>query len=159
MTWLAADLAANDQDWLIAYWHHSPYSRGSHDSDAEIQLIEMRENAVPLLEDHGADLILTAHSHSYERSYLIDGHHEGSETFDASMLLDGGDGDVHGDGAYAKAELGPEPRAGAVFTVAGSSGRVIGGLLDHPVMARSLPVLGVRDPGHRRRPPRGTLSR
>ena len=35
LTWLEADLAATAQDWLIAYWHHPPYSKGSHDSDTE----------------------------------------------------------------------------------------------------------------------------
>ena len=29
MTWLEADLAANDKEWVIAFWHHSPYSKGS----------------------------------------------------------------------------------------------------------------------------------
>ena len=50
-TWLHADLQANTADWTIAYWHHPPYSKGSHDSDDEDPLIEMRENFVPLLED------------------------------------------------------------------------------------------------------------
>lgn len=29
---------------------------------------DMRENIVPILEAHGVDLVLTGHSHSYERS-------------------------------------------------------------------------------------------
>jgi hypothetical protein len=28
--WLKADLAQNTKEWLIAYWHHPPYSKGSH---------------------------------------------------------------------------------------------------------------------------------
>ena len=32
------------QDWIVAYWHHPPYSKGSHDSDTESRMIEMREN-------------------------------------------------------------------------------------------------------------------
>src|SRR5438477_3335717 len=39
--WLAADLAATTQDWLIAFWHHPPYTKGSHDSDTESNLIEV----------------------------------------------------------------------------------------------------------------------
>ena len=81
MTWLAADLAANDKEWVIAFWHHPPYSKGNHDSDGEDQAISMRENAVPLLERYGVDLVLTGHSHSYERSYLIDGHYGLSGTY------------------------------------------------------------------------------
>ena len=72
-TWLEADLMANTQDWLIAYWHHPPYSRGSHDSDTTHQMFQMRERFVALLEDYGVDLVLTGHSHAYERSMLIDG--------------------------------------------------------------------------------------
>ena len=57
LTWLASDLAANRKPWLIAYWHHAPYTKGSHDSDAEIELTEMRANALPILEAYGVDLV------------------------------------------------------------------------------------------------------
>ena len=70
MTWLEADLAANDKEWIIAFWHHPPYSKGTGDSDTEEQSIELRQNAVPLLDRYGVDLVLAGHSHSYERSYL-----------------------------------------------------------------------------------------
>ena len=71
MTWLKADLAANDKEWVIAFWHHPPYSKGSADSDEQWGSILLRQNAVPILERYGVDLVLTGHSHSYERSYLI----------------------------------------------------------------------------------------
>src|SRR5262249_43194042 len=32
LTWLQRDLAANTQPWVIVFWHHPPYSKGSHDS-------------------------------------------------------------------------------------------------------------------------------
>ena len=32
--WLRSDLAVTTNRWLIAFWHHPPYSKGSHDSDA-----------------------------------------------------------------------------------------------------------------------------
>ena len=76
MTWLEADLQNNDKLWVIAFWHHPPYSKGSHDSDTEGKLIDMREIVLPLVEQYGADLVLSGHSHSYERSYLIDGHQQ-----------------------------------------------------------------------------------
>ncbi|MCP5055221.1 MAG: hypothetical protein GY937_00685, partial [bacterium] len=62
LSWLTADLAANQQDWTIAFFHHPPYSKGSHDSDTETPLVEMRTNAVPVLEAGGVDLVLTGHS-------------------------------------------------------------------------------------------------
>ncbi|MCP3981493.1 MAG: PKD domain-containing protein [bacterium] len=146
MTWLAADLSATAQDWIIAFWHHPPFSKGGHDSDnlngLEFQLVDMRENAVPLLEDHGVDLVLTGHSHTYERSFLIDGHYGDSTTFLESMKLDGGDGRLDGDGAYFKPLIGPEPHQGAVYAVAGSSGQLSSGALDHPAMYVGLYKLG-----------------
>ncbi|HKQ59949.1 MAG TPA: metallophosphoesterase family protein [Candidatus Polarisedimenticolaceae bacterium] len=140
--WLAADLAATQQDWIVAYWHHPPYSKGSHDSDSEQELIEMRQNVVPVLDAYGVDLTLSGHSHSYERSFLIDGHYGDSASFSPAMQLDAGDGREGGDGAYHKPELGAHAHAGTVHAVCGSSGQISGGPLDHPAMVVSLNVLG-----------------
>ena len=143
LTWLENDLAANHKDWVVAFWHHPPYSKGSHDSDRERALVEMREHALPILENYGVDLVLTGHSHSYERSFLIDGHYGASSTFDpVRHLVDGGDGRVGGDGAYAKSSDVAAPNAGAVYAVAGSSGKTGGGALNHPVMFYSVNTLG-----------------
>jgi PKD repeat protein len=142
MTWLQADVLATSQDWIIAFWHHPPYSKGSHNSDTEVELIQMRENALPILEAGGVDLVLTGHSHSYERSYFLDGHYDTSDTLVDSMKVDGGDGRIAGDGAYRKMSISPEAHAGAVYTVAGSSGLTSGGALNHPAMFVSLNVLG-----------------
>jgi len=142
LTWLADDLQATDQRWVVAFWHHPPYSKGSHDSDTESQLVQMRTNVLPILEAHGVDLVLTGHSHSYERSVLLDGHYGLSTTLAAGMIVDPGDGDPAGDGAYAKEGAGALPHGGAVYAVAGSSGQASGGRLDHPVMQVSLNALG-----------------
>jgi fibronectin type 3 domain-containing protein len=141
MTWLRSDLAAAAGMWTIAFWHHPPYSKGSHDSDTETELIEMRENALPILESYGVDLVLSGHSHSYERSFLLDGHYGPSTSFTTAMIKDGGNGREDGDGAYAKTASGAA-HEGAVYTVAGSSGELSGGSLNHPAMYVSLSVLG-----------------
>ncbi len=138
-SWLEFDLAANTQPWIIAFWHHPPYSKGSHDSDTEAELIDMRENFNPLLEEYGVDLVLSGHSHSYERSYLIDGHYSSSGSFDGGHLVDGGNGQVGGDGAYEKDNGGNQ---GAVYLVAGSSGKISNMKGLHPVMIASNAVLG-----------------
>jgi hypothetical protein len=142
MTWLRADLASTAQRWIIAFWHHPPYSKGSHDSDIESRLVEMRQNALPILEAGGVDLVLTGHSHSYERSFLLDGHYGLSITLTARMIRDSGDGRVGGTGPYRKPTSGPAPHEGAVYAVAGSSGQTSGGLLNHPAMFISLNRLG-----------------
>jgi len=135
-------LAANTNDWLIAFWHHPPYSKGSHDSDWEIELIEMRENALPILEKYGVDLVLSGHSHCYERSYFLNGHYGSSGTLDSSMIKNHGDGRIEGQGPYSKSASGPLANQGAVYIVAGSSGQTGGGSLDHPAMYISLDLLG-----------------
>jgi hypothetical protein len=146
LTWLEQDLAANDQEWTIAYWHHPPYTKGSHNSDnpsdSGRRLFDMRENALPILEDWGVDLVLGGHSHSYERSFLIDGHYGTSSTLQPWMVLDDGDGNPGSDGPYRKRTIGPGSHEGAVYSVVGSSGKTSGGSLKHPVMVRSLNQLG-----------------
>ena len=137
LTWLEADLLATGQDWVISYWHHPPYTKGSHDSDSEIQLVQMRENVVPLLESLGVDLCLTGHSHSYERSFLLRQHYGLSGTLADSMKVDDGDGRRDGTGPYHKPQPQSTPFAGAVYVVAGSSSKIGGGPLNHPVMVSS----------------------
>ena len=92
LAWLENDLASTSKEWIIAFWHFPPYSKGSHDSDANGALVRMRKFAAPLLESYGVDLVLSGHSHSYERSFLIDGHYDTSDTFDSSMQIDDGSG-------------------------------------------------------------------
>ncbi|WP_157778265.1 DNRLRE domain-containing protein [Massilia violaceinigra] len=140
MNWMKADLANVTATWLIAIWHHPPYTKGSHNSDTETNLIEMRRNFLPVLENYGVDLVLTGHSHSYERSKFIDGHYGLSSTYNSSFEINGGSGRVDGTGAYTKtASL---PHSGAVYSVVGASGQVSGGMLNHPAMFLSLNELG-----------------
>ncbi len=137
-TWLTNDLETQAGTWLVAFWHHPPYTKGSHDSDNEGSLAAMREGFVPILEDHGVDMVLTGHSHSYERSYLLNGHYGESDTLDSAHLIDDGDGDENGDGVYDKGTSSE----GAVYIVAGSSSKTssMDGL--HPAMHVSLEELG-----------------
>ena len=139
LTWLEADLASTSQMWIIAFWHHPPYTKGSHDSDWETELVQMREHAVPILEAGGVDLVLCGHSHSYERSFLLNGHYGLSTTLTPEMIKDRGDGREDGHGAYEKDSA---PHAGAIYIVAGSSGKISGGALNHPVMFTSINELG-----------------
>ena len=144
LTWLANDLGSTLQEWIIAFWHHPAYTKGSHDSDSQSdsggRMIDMRENVLPILEAHNVDLIMSGHSHSYERSFFIDGHYGPSSSFDTlTMLIDGGDGRLDGDGAYSK---NIETGDGMVYITAGSSGKISGGLLNHPVMFFNANTLG-----------------
>jgi hypothetical protein len=142
VTWLRADLDDTQQDWIVAFWHHPPYSKGSHDSDTESGLIKMRQDIVPVLDQMGADLVLSGHSHSYERSFLLRRHYGLSTTLADSMIVDGGDGRRDGNGPYHKPGVHGTSFAGVVYTVAGSSSSTGGGSLNHPVMVSSQDVAG-----------------
>ena len=127
LTWLDADLTANQQEWTIAYWHHPPYTKGSHDSDVEYRHIEMRENALPILEAANIDLVLGGHSHVYERSYLLHGAYQTPST--TMGIVDGRDGHLNGDGPYGKELLG------AIYVVAGHGGTGVNSSAIHPLNA------------------------
>jgi hypothetical protein len=139
-TWLNNDLAATSQEWIIAFFHHPPYTKGSHDSDndgdSDGRLKFMREIALPLLEAGGVDLVLSGHSHCYERSKFINGHYGSSSTFDADThVVQSGNGDS--DGSYQKTGLD-----GAIYIVAGSSGKISRLRGQHAAMESSLSKLG-----------------
>ena len=89
------------------------------------------------------DLVLSGHSHSYERSFLLNGHYGLSTTLTPAMQVDAGDGKTNGNGAYKAVFDEANPYQGAVYITAGSSGKIGGGQLNHPVMVHaSFNVLG-----------------
>lgn len=127
--WIKADLAANrNKGWVIAYWHHPPYSMGSHNSDNEAQMVLIRENFIRILERMGVDMILCGHSHDYERSKLMKGHYGKENTFDSTIhnlsnssgRYDGSDNSC----PYLKDTV--DNFEGTVYVVSGSSGQLGG---------------------------------
>ena len=144
--WLKADLAATTRDWIIAFFHHPPYSKGTHDSDREGRLVDMRQNFLPILEAGGVDVVLTGHSHVYERSFFVDGHYGKSADFDPALhVKQPGNGRADGDGVYRKPR-GRAPHAGEVSIVSGSAGsagsKTKPPALDHRAMCVSSNELG-----------------
>ncbi len=127
--WLEMDLAAATADWIVAYWHHPPYTDGSH-VDSENEQQGMRRFVLPVLEAGGVDLVFGGHSHIYERSYLLHGgYHVGLPGPTATdAIVDMGDGRVAGDGPYQA--VGD----GAVYVVAGHGGAGVSGGASHPLM-------------------------
>lgn len=134
--WLKQDLAQNSQPWLIAAFHHPPYSKGTHDSDdssdSSGKMRDIRKNIVPILEQAGVDLVLSGHSHMYERSHLIDCAYSTSASFTSANIVSSGVNNRHQQ--YIKPVLEKE-HEGAVYVVAGSSSKVDQGPLDHPAHA------------------------
>jgi calcineurin-like phosphoesterase family protein len=137
-SWLRADLAANPRLCQIAYWHRPRFtSTGEHDDEVQMQA------AWQALYDYGADVVLSAHNHFYERlapkdanglrndahgirSFIVG---TGGRSHAAITSLDP-DSEVHNDTTYGVLEVtlkagGYEwrfiPVAGSTFTDAGSA--------------------------------------
>jgi len=146
MAWCTTDIQNTTQDWIVTFFHHPPYTKGSHDSDTESNLINMRNNFLPILEANGVDLVLSGHSHSYERSFFVNGHYGLSGTFSSATNTVGLNGDLSGkadtgDGAYQKTDTDVD---GAVYITAGSSGKATGAQFagqDPYTGANTLPVM------------------
>ena len=138
LNWLEQDLQANLRSWVIAVFHHAPYSRGSHDTDdtsgSDRRVKMVRQHVLPILEEHNVDLVLAGHSHVYERSHLLNGHYGKSDSLTEAMVIDRGQG--NGD-RFQRAE-DCEKNCGTVYQVLGSTSELRPGAVDHPAMAVGL---------------------
>ncbi len=126
--WIKKDLEANtNKTWVIAYWHHPPYTMGSHNSDKETELVRIRENFIRILERYGVDLILCGHSHDYERSRLMKGYYGQEADFDSVKYnlsnSSGKDDGSPNSQPYLKDAAHNE---GTVYVVSGSAGKLGG---------------------------------
>jgi len=132
--WLKQDLAVNNQLWTVVYFHHPPYTKGSHNSDTESELINMRQKIIPILERYKVDLVLSGHSHLYERSFLINGHYGLENTYNASAhALSTSSAKYDGSSnscIYIK--QASDVLNGIVYAVVGSSGQVGGSTAGYP---------------------------
>ena len=128
--WIKRDLAANTQKWTIAYWHHPPYTSGSHSSENEPDLKAIRERFIRILERYGVDLILNGHSHVYERSYFLNGYYTNYSTFNLASHAKSTSTGKYDNSANSCPFVKTEDKAkGTVYAVVGSSGKVGPGTL------------------------------
>ncbi|MDH3354606.1 MAG: metallophosphoesterase family protein [Chromatiales bacterium] len=130
--WLKKDLFQNRNPWVIAVFHHPPYTKGGHNSDDTWEglgdkswdslgrMVDVRENILPILEAGGVDMVLSGHSHVYERSFQLHGHYGFSSSLTEAMVIDR-------DNCLTKG-------MGTNYLVIGSSAKSDSGSLDHPVM-------------------------
>ncbi|MHC4479706.1 MAG: purple acid phosphatase family protein, partial [Planctomycetota bacterium] len=61
LAWLEDDLARSAARWTFVMYHRPTFNVGGHASTWG------QEDVLPLLERHGADFVITGHSHLYER--------------------------------------------------------------------------------------------
>jgi acid phosphatase type 7 len=118
----------------VVYFHHPPYTKGSHNSDSETELVNLRQKLIPILERYKVDLVLNGHSHSYERSFMINGHYGLETTFDTTTMAYSNSSAKY-DGStnscvYVKNPSDAKNRI--VYAVVGSSGQVNGSTPGYP---------------------------
>jgi hypothetical protein len=90
---------------------------------------DMRENFLPILEQAGVDLVLSGHSHVYERSHLIDCAYGSSDEFSAENIVSQG---IEGKQKQYKKPLQPKAHQGTIYTISGSASTADHGPIDHP---------------------------
>jgi 3',5'-cyclic AMP phosphodiesterase CpdA len=64
--WLIDELSKPRPDWLFVYFHHPPYSTGTHGSDYMLRYL-----ASPLFEQAEVDVVFTGHDHHFERTHAV----------------------------------------------------------------------------------------
>lgn len=125
--WVKNDLATNTQKWTIAYWHHPPYTLGSHTSEGEADLVAIRQNFIRILERYGVDLILCGHSHVYERSYLLNGHYGYEASYNSVTHAVSTSSAKYDNTSNSCPYIKKSPLSlGTVYAVVGSSGQLGG---------------------------------
>ncbi len=143
LAWLKKDLSENTRQWLIAVFHHPPYSKGTHNSDERKdsagRMVKLRQYVLPILEAAAVDLVLSGHSHMYERSHLMDCHYGQSDEFSDNNIISRG---IHGQYKEYRKPKNNIAHSGAVYVVAGSSSKVDSGPLNHPAMVVSMEEAG-----------------
>ncbi len=103
--WLNNDLYFASIDplthWIIVYMHHSPYI---HQGGNE----QIQQHLVPLFEEHGVDVVFSAHEHFYERTFPLK---ENMVTDSNQNLYDEPEGIIYvvtGGGGRGLSDVGPD---------------------------------------------------
>jgi 3',5'-cyclic AMP phosphodiesterase CpdA len=62
-SWIASDLSATDAAWKFVVYHHPAFNAGlNHYAEQHMRVLS------PLFEQHGVDVVLHGHEHTYQRT-------------------------------------------------------------------------------------------
>jgi hypothetical protein len=100
MSWLQADLLANEgTDCTIAYWHHPYWGMKTHDEGGgpipggvDVRLTDLYQ----LMYDHGVDVLLTGHQHNFQRWKPLDPSGAVNQTYGITEVVNGAGGHSFG---------------------------------------------------------------
>lgn len=137
--WLKKDLSKNTKPWVIVALHTPPYTNGGHNSDSDYdsggRMKKVRENLVPIFDEYGVDLVLSGHSHDYERSKLIINHTGKSKSFSKQNIIQ------DAKSCYTK-PIKPTKDSGTIYQVCGSSAKLDQAKLKHPALPFAFAEMG-----------------
>jgi predicted phosphodiesterase len=138
--WLKEDLKQNTKPWVVVAFHTPPYTNGSHNSDNYFDSLgrmkEMRENFVPIFDEFGVDLVLSGHSHGYERSKLITNHTGKSNSFSEKNIVQNKKDN------YTK-DIKKEKNSGTIYLVSGCASKLSHNApYGHPALPYSFKEMG-----------------
>ncbi|RXK52434.1 metallophosphoesterase [Aquirufa rosea] len=147
LNWLKEDLKATKQDWKIIYFHFPVYTKGTYDSDVSGEIIKLRDYLTRVFDEYGVDLVMSGHSHVYERSRPLREQYglssefspEKNWPFNSSGRYDGSDKSC----AYVFQNVEPKKK-GTTYVVNGCGGQTAAHRFNwpHPVMEYSLDKRG-----------------
>jgi len=145
LTWLKNDLKATKQLWKVVYFHFPPYTKGTYDSDSNKfpELINLRAILPKVFDENNVDLVLSGHSHVFERSKPLKNQYGLSSEFNKSVNWP-----QSSSGRYDKStnscpylfSTGNTDKNGVIYVVNGVGGEIgaASAGAPHPVMEYSL---------------------
>jgi hypothetical protein len=87
--WLRAELAANQDRNVLAYWHHPRFACGNHGNNAALTPFWQA------LWEYGADVVLAGHEHSYQRFSPQDPSGQADPAYGIRQIIVGTGGRSH----------------------------------------------------------------
>jgi acid phosphatase type 7 len=88
LRWLRRDLAADSRRCELLYWHRPRWSGGPHGSDLGMSALWRAAY------NHGVDVVLAGHEHSYQRFYRLDSHGRFDGRYGVRQLIVGTGGNI-----------------------------------------------------------------
>ncbi len=146
LRWLEKDLKLNKLPWTVVLFHQPPYSKGTHNSDnpkdSRGRMMRVRQNLLPILDAAKVDMVISGHSHGYERSPMLTCHYGTSDTLQEWMLETGSKAKRAKGVIYNKTSGPNQAFNGMVYMVVGSSAKVDSAPFNHPAMQYSIVETG-----------------
>jgi hypothetical protein len=104
---------------------------GSHNSETEADLINIRYKFIRILERYGVDLVLCGHSHVYERSYFLNNYYSSEAAFNLNTHAVSTSTGIYNNSSNSCPYIKNDgQKKGTVYVVSGSAGQLGGSLLN-----------------------------